>query len=67
MFSYVPTVFHRHRSEKKKDVRDGPDKGPYLVVVDENGGEQKKCTIFKTRVGNLRHLIALSTFISRLE
>lgn len=61
------SIIRIQHGRDQKDVRDGPDKGPYLVVVDENGVEQKKCTIFKTRVGNLRHFIALSTFISRLE
>lgn len=48
-----------------KDVAEGPNKGPYLVVVDSSGKEKRSAKLFLSKRGNLNHYIGLSTMLGR--
>lgn len=50
----------------EKDVESGPNKGPYLCIIDSNGNEKKNMKLFMSRRGNLNSYVAISTLLSRL-
>ena len=50
----------------EKDVEAGPNKGPYLCIIDSSGNEKKNMKLFMSRRGNLNSYIAISTLLSRL-
>lgn len=48
------------------NVLEGPNKGPYLVVVNEDGKEKKSAKVFMSKRGRLNSYIAVSTILTRL-
>jgi len=48
-----------------ENVSSGPNKGPYLVVVDSAGKEKRSAKVFMSKRGNLNHYVAVSTIVSR--
>lgn len=48
-----------------ENVESGPNKGPYLVVIDSSGKEKRSARFFMSKRGNLNHYVAVSTIVSR--
>jgi hypothetical protein len=48
-----------------KNVEEGPNKGPYLVVVGADGKEKRSAKVFLSKRGNLNHYVSVSTILSR--